>query len=79
MGRAMRRENYPLVVKLQRGRVTHLAHTLQTSDALRTACGQAGLPQTPWPISGPVTCQRCINQPWAQDQRSISNGAEEQQ
>jgi hypothetical protein len=70
MARTMRREAWPLTVRLKGGRVLHMARALATSDRLKTACGQIGHPAPPWPVSAPVTCVRCINQPWSQDQRT---------
>ena len=70
MSRTMRRENWPLVVRLKRGRVLHMARALATTDYLHTACGRVGLPAAPWPVSSPATCPACINQPWSQDQRT---------
>lgn len=71
MARVMRREKWPVSMRLHGGRVIHYARLLADSETgvYRTACGKTGKPGTE---GGIPNCAACAALPWSQDQRSTS-------
>ncbi|MFE2912457.1 hypothetical protein ACFXI0_07870 [Kitasatospora indigofera] len=70
MTRTLRPEKYPLRLKVTGGRVVHMARQSINGRAL-TACGKnTAHRRNDLQEQGLVTCQACIKQPWAQDQRN---------